>query len=299
MPISNANMLRNVPLFALLDNDEITALAEQMEQQHFWAGQMIFQQGDPGEAMYVVHSGAVELFIRDRGGERVVVDKAEPGDLFGEFSLLDQQPRSASAKATQETLLFVVDRTDLQRLFAVHPDAAFDMLAMLSRRIRSTDALVSERVVATNPNEAMNTRLTINQRLADLFAMIAGDMRFVYLSAVWFAVWIIWNLGIIPGIEPFDPFPFGLLTMIVSLEAIFMSIFVLVSQNRQAERDKVRNDIEYDINIKAELEVRALHDKVDVLQELMIQHLREMNSNVVRLQTQTGTSPAVKNSDLG
>jgi uncharacterized membrane protein len=299
MPISNANMLRNVPLFALLDNDEITALAEQMEQRHFWAGQMIFQQGDPGEAMYVVHSGAVELFIRDRGGERVIVDHAEPGDLFGEFSLLDQQPRSASAKATQETLLFVVDRNDLQRLFAVHPDAAFDMLAMLSRRIRSTDALVSERVVATNANEAMGTRLTINQRLADLFAMVAGDMRFVYLSAVWFAVWIIWNLGIIPGVEPFDPFPFGLLTMIVSLEAIFMSIFVLVSQNRQAERDKVRNDIEYDINIKAELEVRALHDKVDALQELMIQHLREMNSNVVRLHTQTGTTPAIKNSDLG
>ncbi len=297
MPIINPNMLRQIPLFELLDNDELTALAAQLDQQHYWAGQMIFSQGDSGGMMYIVQSGSVEVFIKDTGGEHVSLDVIESGEMFGELSLLDNEVRSANAKAKEDTLLLIVDRHDLEMLFQAHLHAAFDVMAMLGKRIRHADRLVGERLAARNANDEMQAHRTVSQRLADLLASVAGDMRFVYFSFIWFTVWIVWNVNIIPGVEAFDPFPFGLLTMIVSLEAIFLSTFVLVSQNRQAERDKVRNDIEYDVNIKAELEVKELHDKIDDLQEMLITHLRRIDSNVeasVKFQTQTGTNSAVK-----
>jgi uncharacterized membrane protein len=167
-------------------------------------------------------------------------------------------------------------------------------MAMLSRRIREADLLVGERVVARNVNEVTAQGRTFNQRVADFFAAVAGDIRFVYACAIWFFVWITLNMNIIPGLEAFDPFPFGLLTMVVSLLAIFLATFVLVSQNRQAEREKVRNDIEYEVNIKAEVEIRDLHEKVDKLQEFMISHLNRLNSSVDRIQTSTGQHAVLK-----
>ncbi len=289
MSTINLEMLRTIPLFELLDDDEASALSEQLEQKTFWEGQMVFQQGDAGGTMYVIQSGKVELFIKDKGGDRVTLGILHGGEIFGEFSLLDNDPRSASAKALEETHVFVVDRHDLEMLFKSHEGAAFDLLAMLSRRIRETDVLVGERVIARNVNEEIGGAKNFGDRLSDFLTTLAGDIRFVYFNFLWFGSWIVLNTSIIPGLEPFDPFPFGLLTMIVSLEAIFLSLFVLISQNRQAARDKVRNDIEYEVNIKAELEIRGLHDKVEELQELMLQHLQRMDNRVGQLQTGANT----------
>lgn len=277
--------LRQIPLFQLLDDNELAALTDQLEVRKYWKGQMVFWQGSPGDTMFLVHSGKVELFIKDKNGDVVNLNCAEPGDMFGELALLDQQPRSANAKATADTTLLVIDQNDLRQLFQAYPAAAFDIMAMLSRRIREADVLLSERVVARNVNDEMVAERSINQRLADFFSMIAGDMRFVYASGVFFAVWIVWNTNLIPGLVAFDPFPFGLLTTIVSLEAIFLSTFVLVSANRQAERDKVRNDIEYEINVKAELEIKELHDKVDRLEDLLATHLNKLDSRMTEVNT--------------
>jgi uncharacterized membrane protein len=235
----------------------------------------------------------VELFTTDDAKERILLSFMSRGDLFGEFSLLDNEPRSASAKAVEDTTLFVIDRHDLEMLFHSHQHAAFDLMAMLSRRIRETDKLIRTRV-ARNPNTEMTKALNFGERLSDFLTRVAGDIRFVYFSALWFLTWIVLNTRIIPGVEPFDPFPFGLLTMVVSLEAIFLSLFVLISQNRQAERDKVRNDIEYDVNIKAEIEIRDLHQKIDDMQELLLVHLHKMDSHIGQLNTQTGISKVVQ-----
>lgn len=296
MPIMDSNTLRNISLFKLLDDSELADLARQMEQKHYWAGQTIFSMGDPGGAMMIVHTGRVELFIKDKSGDRVILDYVEPGGLFGELSLLDNLPRSASARAVDETTLFTIDRHDLEVLFKRHPSAAFDMLTVLGRRIREADMLVSERVVARNANEEMPQARTFSQKLADVLAGVAGDMRFVYISFIWFAVWIVWNLGLIPGLAPFDEFPFGLLTMIVSLESIFLATFVLIAQNRQMERDKVRNDIEYEVNIKAELGIRELKEEMDDLRQMLLAHLQRIDSNLaqtIRPQTQTAPSTAL------
>ncbi len=298
MAAIDPTMLRNIELFALLDDEESATLAAQLEQRQVWAGQTVFKAGDPGGHMFVVQSGRVELFIVDRNSEYVSLGFIGQGELFGELSLFDSEPRSATAKAVQDTSLFVIDRHDLEVLFKSHPPSIFDVMTTLGKRIREADVLVGERVVARNANEVVMMKRTISQRLADLFSAVAGDMRFVYFSAVWFIIWIVWNLGLLPGVEPFDPYPFGLLTMIVSLEAIFLSTFVLVSQNRSAEREKVRNDIEYEVNIQAEREIKELHHKLDELQDMMLGHLQRIDSNV-KLQTQTGTSHTIERSIKG
>ena len=140
-------------------------------------------------------------------------------------------------------------------------------------------------------NEVVPQSANFGQKLSDILTAIAGDIRFVYFSFIWFAVWIVINIRIIPGLVPFDPFPFGLLTMVVSLEAIFLSLFVLISQNRQANRDKVRNDVEYEVNLKAEIEVRAIMKQIDTMQQLMLQHLAAMNAfNATHQDKLPGTS---------
>src|SRR5262249_15767123 len=116
----------------------------------------------------------------------------------------------------------------------------------------------------------------------------------VYFSAAWFFVWIVLNTHILPGVEAFDPFPFGLLTMVVSLEAIFLSLFVLISQNRQAERDKVRNDIEYEVNIKPEIEIRPMQDKINGLEQILVGHLHKMDTHIGQLNSNTDPIKAVK-----
>jgi CRP/FNR family cyclic AMP-dependent transcriptional regulator len=278
MPVVEIGLLREIPLFSLMDDQELALLAQNLDERNYLAGQMIISAGEPGSTMFVVGSGRVELFVKATGGEKIVLSVVTAGGLFGELALLDDEPRSASAIALENTRLFVIDRHDLQLLVGAHPAAALDMMAMLGRRIREANILMSERVTR-NVNEEIQETLTLGQRLSDFLTILAGDIRFVYFSVIWFGVWIVLNTRVIPGLEPFDPFPFGLLTMVVSLEAIFLSLFVLISQNRQAQRDKVRNDIEYDVNLKAELEIRALTTQVDDLQQLILSHLASLNGN--------------------
>ncbi|MBI5927753.1 MAG: DUF1003 domain-containing protein [Chloroflexi bacterium] len=277
MPISDASLLKNIPLFELLDDEELKTLADNLDEVNYISGQTIFSAGDVGGTMLIVYSGKVELFLQDKLGDRVHLGHVTPGNLFGELSLLDNEERSASAKAVENSQLFVVDRNDIEQLIKAHPHAALDMMAILSKRIRDANILVRDRVTR-NVNEEIAVPVTLGERVSDFLTMIAGDIRFVYASMVWFVVWIVWNLDIIPGIKAFDPFPYGLLTMVVSLEAIFLSLFVLISQNRQAAREKIRNDIEYEVNLKAEVEIRDLTKQVEQLQEIVLKHLASINA---------------------
>ncbi|MDX2139151.1 MAG: DUF1003 domain-containing protein [Chloroflexota bacterium] len=277
MPIVDYELLREIPLFELLDEQELSALAGQMEQRRYLMGQIIYAVGDPGGVMYIVQQGRTEVFIRDKAHERVRIAVCEPGDIFGEVALLANDERHTNAKALEDTTVLIVDRNDLDFLFRKHPTAALDIISMLGKRIRETDVLVRDRVIARNVNEEMEEQIGFAERLSDALTRFSGDVRFVYLHVLWFTVWIILNIGWVPAIPPFDPFPFGLLTMIVSLEAILLSALVLISQNRQVERDRVRNDIEYDVNVKAELEIQQLHEKIDDMQDVMMQRLTEIN----------------------
>jgi CRP/FNR family cyclic AMP-dependent transcriptional regulator len=259
--------LKEVNLFQLLDEAELKELAAVIDSKKVAEGETIFRAGELGDCLYIVGSGEVELSIKDKVGEKVVLAAVGTNEIFGELSMLDTRPRSASAIALRDTELLMLDREDLLLLFRKQPDAALNMLAVLSGMLRKVDRLVQTRVTK-NVNEEMQEKLPALQRVADWIAWFSGSMQFLTINGLWFIIWIGVNtLG--PESWQFDPFPFGLLTMIVSLEAIFLSCFVLISQNRQAAKDKIRADIEYDVNIKAELEIAHLHDKVDDIFEDM------------------------------
>ncbi|HMK73469.1 MAG TPA: DUF1003 domain-containing protein [Myxococcaceae bacterium] len=262
-------LLTDVPLLRTLDADERAVLAAQASERAWPAGTRIFHRGDPGDSFYVVSQGKVELSIDSTTGERRLLGAAGPGEFFGELSLLDGGARSADAVAAEDTRAVEIDRADLAELFRQHPTAALDVLAVTGKRLRETNlALVSS--TGTSPNQEVEERSTSVQRMADALAEFSGSISFLVLHAVIFAVWVAWNLNAIPLLHPFDPFPFGLLTLVTSLEAIFLSCFVLISQERQASKDRIRSDVEFAANIKASLEVTQLHAKLDRLYEQAI-----------------------------
>jgi CRP/FNR family transcriptional regulator, cyclic AMP receptor protein len=277
---TDAALLAQVPLFERLDEEERALLAAQLEDVEFAPGQLVFKRGDPGDAIFIVSSGEVEIFVEDTTGQRIVFETAKRGDFFGELSLLDGDPRSASAVAIGATRALRIDRQDLTLLFTRHPSAALDVLAVIGRRLREADKLLGTRAVVS-PNEAVEERITTVQRIADFAAAFSGTISFLVVHIFWFGAWILANLGYFPGVEAFDPYPFGFLTMVVSLEAIFLSCMVLISQNRLAAKEKIRSDAEYDANIRAGLEVTQLHVKVDTLYEQVLKRLSVVEKAVV------------------
>jgi CRP/FNR family cyclic AMP-dependent transcriptional regulator len=270
--------LGNITMFELLNESDRVALAAVIDELAVPEGHTLFQAGDPGDSLFIVRSGEIELFIKDTAGQKIVLTTSGPGDMFGELAMLDTGPRTATALALTDSEVLVLDRDDLVLLFQRQPEAALHMLAALSGLTRKADELLRTRV-SRNVNEEMEDHSNILQRIADWLAWFSGSMPFLISHTFWFAIWISLNTLIL-GSHAFDPFPFGLLTMIVSLEAIFLACFVLISQNRQAQKDKVRSDIEYEVNIKAELEVAHLHEKTDRLYENMMARFAKLEKSL-------------------
>lgn len=272
--------LAEIELFDALNEDDRTALAGVIDSQKVSQGETLFQAGEPGDSLFIVRSGEIELYIKDTVGQKIVLNVATAGDMFGELALLDSGARTATAVALSDCDLLVLDRGDLLLLFQKKPDAALHMLGVMSGMTRKADQLLKTRV-SRNVNEEMEVHSTFLQKIADWLAWFSGSMPFLITHSIWFIVWISLNTFIL-GDRAFDPFPFGLLTMIVSLEAIFLACFVLISQNRQAEKDKVRSDIEYEVNIKAELEVAHLHEKADRIYEDMLDRFARLEKTITR-----------------
>ncbi len=270
----NPSDLAQIKLFEFLDQDELIELASVIDSKPLEMNETLFNSGDIGESLYIVKSGAVELFINDHSGQKIVLKIAEVDDIFGEISMLDNRPRSASAVAIEPTELFALDRDDLLLLFQKKPDTGLNMLAAMGEMLRDADNLLRSRV-SRNVNDEMEEKLPTLVRIADWIAWFSGSMQFLIINALIFIVWIAINVFPL-GIKQLDPFPFGLLTMIVSLEAIFLSCFVLISQNRQSEKDHIRSDVEYDVNIKAELEIAYLHEKTERIQEQMLDRFAKL-----------------------
>jgi len=275
----DAVLLAGIPLFASLDDAARAELAASMERLSYPKGQMLFRIGDPGDALFVVRSGKVELSVRDHSGDRIVLDHCDRGMVFGELSLLDGGARTATAETLDNTEVMLLSRDQLQAFVRNHPDAALNLLSVVASRVRKADEMLRERV-ARNVNVEVEQKQKPLDRIAGAIAAFAGSVPFVLLHGAFFAVWILLNLSIIPGVEAFDPFPFGLLTMAVSLEAIFLSVFVLLAQNLQSAKERVRSDVEYEVNLKAELEVFHLHEKVDRLHEEVIGRLHRIEGRL-------------------
>jgi CRP/FNR family cyclic AMP-dependent transcriptional regulator len=269
----DVSVLKNVPLFQLLDEDELRALVPEIEERSYVAGQTVFKVDQPGAEMHVVLEGCVETFLTDEEGQRVVLAKLGPGEIFGELSLFDEEPRSASAEAREATRTCIVDRADLERLFARKPHAALHILAVLSRRLRRTDVLLSQRT-ARNPNVVIEEETSFGERVADLVARFGGSWTFINAFIALMLVWMGVNTLIL--LRPFDPAPFIGLNLVLSMLAALQAPVIMMSQNRQDAKDRVRADLDYQVNLKAEVEIMELHRKLDRMKEELLDLLAQM-----------------------
>src|SRR5687768_4853139 len=215
------DLLKGIAIFELLHDDDRIELAKVVDSVQLQAGTILFQAGEPGESLFIVRSGSIELYIKDTAGQKIILTVAEEGQVFGELSLLDSGPRTATALALTDVELLVLDREDLLLIFQKRPDAALHMLAGMSVMTRKADELLRTRV-SRNVNEEVEVHSTPLQRVADWIAWFSGSMLFLIINGIWFISWIAINTL---GLSTFDPYPFGFLTMIVSLEAIFLSCF--------------------------------------------------------------------------
>lgn len=267
-----AKPLAHIPLFTKMNEQEQSALMSAMTRRTIEANQTIFWLGDASDALYVVSDGRVVITVPTEQGDHMTLDTLGPGGFFGEIGLLDGGPRTATVRALETTELLVLEREPFQSFLRQHPNVAIDILAVMGRRQRaSTMALRGMK----NPNIVFDlSRTTHWQKISDFIATVAASQAFMITHVSWFLLWVGYNglasLGVIPSKLAFDPFPFGLLTMIVSLEAIFLSIFVMVSQSRQSEKDRIQVDLDHQVNVKAQTGIMQLGqrlERVEALQE--------------------------------
>ncbi len=261
MPCS-PDVLRQVPLFALLDDDETAVLAAQVEVRTFAARQRIYRIGDPGDKAYVLVSGMVRVTTIDEDHQEVVVDEPARGEFFGFASMLDQTPHQTSAVAVEECVCVEVDRHDISVLLERKPMAGMDMLAVLGRQFHTAHQLVRLRA-ARNPNEVIEEKETTGERVADTVASFGGSWTFIIAFGLVLTVYAALNVGLRQ--RAWDPYPFILLNLFLSMLASIQAPIIMMSQNRQDKKDRLRSEMDFDVNRRAESEIQGLSKKLHLL----------------------------------
>jgi uncharacterized membrane protein len=260
----NPELLKDVPLFALLDEDEIAVLAAQVEIKKFAARERVHKIGDPGGRAYVVISGKVRLTTVDQDQQEVLVDEPGPGDFLGFASMLDQTPHQTDAMAVEETVCVAVDRDDIATLLQRKPHAGMDLLTVLGRQFHASQQLVRVRA-NRNANELIEEQETTGERVADSVARFGGSWAFITTFAVVLAIYVAVNVGL--GRSSWDPYPFILLNLFLSMLAAVQAPVIMMSQNRQDKKDRVRSELDYEVNRRAESEIQGVARKLNLLGE--------------------------------
>jgi uncharacterized membrane protein len=259
IPLSEeAQSLSQVPLFRNLDQTELENLAELVDQMPFRAGEAIFHEHDHGDALYVIEKGAVRIWVRDEDVQEVTLSELKPGDFFGELAVLDSGERSANATAMVDSSLHRLRREDFQSFLLKYPHAATDVICEVASRLRQTNLLVSQRVTR-NINEAMDDQMTVGQRVADRVASFGGSWTFIFIYCSFLAVWMLVNtfilahLGRGPDGAQWDPYPYILLNLMLSMTAALQAPIIMMSQNRAGEKDRLAAEQDFKVNLKSEL----------------------------------------------
>jgi uncharacterized membrane protein len=259
-------ILKDVPLFALLDDDEMAVLAGQVELKTFAPRQRIYKIGDPGGRAYVMVQGKVRVTTVDEDHQEVVVDEPACGEFFGFASMLDQTPHQTSASAVEEAQCLEVDRQDISVLLERKPHAGMDLLTVLGRQFHASQQLVRIRS-QRNPNEVIQAEMTPGERIADIVARFGGSWSFIISFLVSLVIYSAINVWL--GKSAWDPYPFILLNLILSMMAAIQAPVIMMSQNRQDTRDRLRGELDYDVNRRAEAEIQALSRKLNLLGDKM------------------------------
>ena len=255
--------LRSVPLFASLDDDAARELRSLLSDETVPQNTRLFRQGDKGDAMYLIESGRVRISIRDEDEQEVILAELAQGDFFGEMSIIDGRQRSADAKVIDDARLAILSRDVFLSFVRSNPDVALEMLSALTDRLRRTDELLRSRV-SRNANEEEKARLTLADRAADLIAEFGGSWKFIGVSIALIIFWIIFNSVIL--IRGFDPAPYQMLNLVLAVIAGMQAPIIMMSQNRQGEKDRLRADLDYQVNLKNELSLAEVLRRLDVLE---------------------------------
>jgi uncharacterized membrane protein len=257
-------MLKRVPLFALLDDEETAVLAAQVETRTFAARQRIWKIGDPGGQAYVLVSGAVRVTTVDDDQQEVVVDQPAAGQFFGFASMLDQTAHQTEAVSIEESVCLEVDRNDIATLLQRKPHAGMDMLTVLGRQFHASQQLVRVRA-SRNPNDVIEEDMTFGERIADRVASFGGSWTFIIIFSAAIIIYTAINIGL--GRAAWDPYPFILLNLFLSMLAAIQAPVIMMSQNRQDTKDRLRGELDYDVNRRAESEIQGLSKKLNLLGE--------------------------------
>jgi CRP/FNR family transcriptional regulator, cyclic AMP receptor protein len=255
--------LRSVPLFASLDDDAATELRNLLTEKVVPQNTRLFSQGDKGDSMYLIESGSVRISIRDDEKQELTLAELAQGDFFGEMAIIDGRQRSADARVLEDARLAILSREDFLRFVRTKPDVALEMLAALTDRLRRTDELLRSRVTK-NANEEERARATLADRAADLIAEFGGSWKFIGVSLGIIVVWIILNSFVLVG--GFDPKPYQMLNLALAIIAGLQAPIIMMSQNRQGEKDRLRADLDYQVNLKNELSLAEVLRRLDVLE---------------------------------
>jgi uncharacterized membrane protein len=260
----DTQILKAVPLFSLLDGDELAILAEQTELRTFSARQRIYKMGDPAGTAYVLVSGAVQVTTIDEDQQDVVFEQPASGDFLGFASMLDGTPHQTTAIALEKTVCIELDRHDIFALVQQKPHAAMDMLTVLGRRLHAAQQLVRGRA-ARNPNEIIEAEATFGERVADTVASFGGSWTFIITFLILLMVYSAVNVFL--GGRAWDPYPFILLNLLLSMLAALQAPVIMMSQNRQDTKDRLRGELDFDVNRRAAVEIQGLAGKVNLLIE--------------------------------
>ena len=262
----DVQIIREVPLFALFDDEELAVLAEQVELAQFAPRQRIYRINDPGDQAYVMISGAVQVTTIDEDHQDVVVDEPGRGEFFGFASMLDQTPHQNNAIALEATTCVRVDRNDILALLQKKPHAGMDMLTVLGRQFHAAQQLVRNRA-NRNPNELIESKATFGENIADAVASFGGSWTFIITFLVLLVVYT--AINVVLRSSAWDPYPFILLNLFLSMLAALQAPVIMMSQNRQDTKDRLRGELDYDVNRRAESEIQGLAHKLNLIEDKM------------------------------
>src|SRR5678815_1267021 len=273
--------LRSVPLFASLDDDAARELRNLLSDKRVPQNTRLFRQGDKGDAMYLIESGRVRISIRDDDEQEVILAELAQGDFFGEMLIIDGRQRSADAQVIDDAQLAILSRDAFLSFVRSNPDVALEMLSALTDRLRRTDELLRSRV-SRNVNEEQAARLTLSDRAADLIAEFGGSWKFIIISMLLIVFWIIFNSWIL--VRGFDPAPYQMLNLTLAVIAGMQAPIIMMSQNRQGGKDRLRADLDYQVNLKNELSLAEVLRRLDVIESERLPKLfDEQNTKLSKL----------------
>jgi CRP/FNR family transcriptional regulator, cyclic AMP receptor protein len=254
--------LKHVPLFALLDDDEMAVLASQVDLKTFAARQRIYKIGDPGKHAYILMSGNVQVTTVDEDHQEVLIDQPGHGEFFGFASMLEQSPHQTDALAVEETSCVEISRDDIATLLQRKPLAGMDMLTVLGHQFHASQQLIRVRA-SRNPNEVIEEEYTFGEHIADSVASFGGSWTFIITFGVVLAIYTFINVAL-RG-RAWDPYPFILLNLFLSMLAAIQAPVIMMSQNRQDKKDRLRSELDFDVNRRAESEIQHLARKLNLI----------------------------------